>query len=191
MAGNRHGLPGSILNGDVRLLPYRIYNRRTGPYGDTCTSGRQSCIGRDAARDRRHFFARCRFLHDSTRQTGGKRAAGCCRLLFGRGAFQVIANFNPLYIPVSAGVDVVDRIVARISVAVLRQGIIQHAGEAVLCDEAAVLRGVIPRAQILQARERVLFLAVVPIERSLDAEFIGIDIAVCIVGVFLCDSAVL
>ncbi len=60
-----------------------------------------------------------------------------------------------------------------------------------LHDEAAVLRGVIPRAQILQARERVLFLAVVPIERSLDAEFIGIDIAVCIVGVFLRDSAVL
>ena len=91
----------------------------------------------------------------------------------------------------SAGVDVVDRIVARISVAVLRQGIIQHAGEAVLRDEAAVLRGVIPRAQILQACERVLLLAVVPIERSLDAEFIGIDVAVCIVGVFLRDSAVL
>ena len=82
-------------------------------------------------------------------------------------------------------IDAVDGIVLGIGIAVLRKRICQNAREGILRDEAAVLGRVIPCPQILQARERVLLLAVVPKERRMDAVLIGVDIAIRIVGVAL------
>ena len=80
-------------------------------------------------------------------------------------------------------VDVVDRIVARISIAVLRQAVCQHSRKRILCDETAILGRIVACAEILQARERVLLLAVVAVERGLDAVLIGVDVAIRVVGV--------
>ena len=61
----------------------------------------------------------------------------------------------------------------------------QQPRKGILRNEAAVLRRVVSRPQILQSGGRVVLLAVVAVEWGLDAVFVCVDVAIRIVGVAL------